>query len=84
MPTKVFWIRTWWVIELLFYCHSLSLTCFPQECQAKALDNHSSWCAVSQQLNEIAKKSDCDEDLLRFVLALALRQPSRSEHSKKV
>jgi predicted RNA-binding Zn-ribbon protein involved in translation (DUF1610 family) len=66
-----------------FECPVCKHVVYCQECQAKALDNHSNWCAVSQQLNEIAKKSDCDEDLLRFVLALALRQPSRSEHSKK-
>jgi hypothetical protein len=24
MTAKVFWIRTWWGIELLLYCHSLA------------------------------------------------------------
>ena len=37
--------------------------------------SHRKWCKASQQVKEVAKVSDCDEDLLRFVMALALKRP---------
>jgi hypothetical protein len=37
--------------------------------------SHIKWCKVFQQVKEVAKMSDCDEDLLRFVMALALKRP---------
>lgn len=38
------------------------------------MPSHRMWCKFSQKVKEVAKMSDCDEDLLRFVIALALKR----------
>lgn len=44
--------------------------------------DHSKWCKVTCEVKEIAKLSDCDEDLLHFVMALALKRPIGEEVRK--
>lgn len=43
-----------------------------------AMPSHRKWCKFSQKVKEVAKMSDCDEDLLRFVISLALKRRLQS------
>lgn len=62
-------------------CCYFSLTYF-QECEVSAMADHSKWCKVTCNVKEFAKLSDCDEDLLHFVVALALKRPIGEEVRK--
>lgn len=42
------------------------------------MPRHRTWCKFLQKVNEVAKLSDCDEDLLRFVIALTLNRQLHS------
>ncbi|KAG0622645.1 hypothetical protein M758_3G113400 [Ceratodon purpureus] len=56
-------------------CSRCKYAVYCQDCEESAMASHSKWCKVSQQIKEVAKMSDCDDDLLRFVMALALKRP---------
>lgn len=56
-------------------CPGCKHAVYCQNCEESAMASHIKWCKVLQQVKEVAKMSDCDEDLLRFVMALALKRP---------
>ncbi|KAL2643571.1 hypothetical protein R1flu_011158 [Riccia fluitans] len=57
-----------------FECPSCRYAVYCKRCKKEGMDEHILFCKVSNPISGIAKIADCDEDLLRLVLALILKR----------
>uniref|UniRef100_A0A0D6R766 SET domain-containing protein n=1 Tax=Araucaria cunninghamii TaxID=56994 RepID=A0A0D6R766_ARACU len=51
-------------------CSSCQNVFHCEPCKEQVLHQHRKWCSVFKEINRIAKESDCDQDLVHFVLSL--------------
>ncbi|CAM6085699.1 unnamed protein product [Calypogeia fissa] len=63
----------------MFECPGCKYSVFCKDCKDEAAQRHKGWCRGFSAVNEIAKASHCDEDLLHLVLELALQHHHISE-----
>ncbi|XP_059065541.1 histone-lysine N-methyltransferase ASHR1 isoform X2 [Cryptomeria japonica] len=65
-------------------CSSCQNVVHCKTCEEKALPQHRKWCSVYKEINRIAKESDCDQDLVHFVLSLFSKKYSDPGNNRKV
>ncbi|KAH9316173.1 hypothetical protein KI387_024800, partial [Taxus chinensis] len=65
-------------------CSSCQNVFHCKTCEEKALPQHRKWCSVYREINRIAKESDCDIDLLHFVLSLFSKKYPYPDNDRQV
>ncbi|KAL3696784.1 hypothetical protein R1sor_010860 [Riccia sorocarpa] len=66
-----------------FECPGCRYAVYCKACKKEAMEEHKLFCQVSNPISGIAKIADCDEDLLRLVLALILKRRASKTGDKE-